>query len=168
MFIRHFVAVASFAATVAVISGPAFAKTVTAADFVHKASVAGTFEVEASKLALQKTRNPEIRALAQKMIDDHTQSSDALAAATPAAMKPAEDLDDAHRELLTQLQGASGDQFDHIYIAIQADTNTKVVTLYSDYSVNGSVTPLRTFANSILPTLDDHLQQIQNIAAKGL
>ena len=48
------------------------ASTISARDFVHKASIANQFEIESSQLALDKAQSSEVKSFAQRMVDDHT------------------------------------------------------------------------------------------------
>jgi putative membrane protein len=43
-----------------------------AQDFVDKAAVANTFEIDTSKLALKYAKGDDVKKFAQEMIDDHT------------------------------------------------------------------------------------------------
>ena len=47
--------------------------------FVRKAAVAGMTEVQASKLALEKSTDANVKSFAQHMVDDHTKAGDAQA-----------------------------------------------------------------------------------------
>lgn len=40
--------------------------------------MASLFEIEAAEVALDRSRNPDVRAVAEKMIQDHKRSSDKL------------------------------------------------------------------------------------------
>src|SRR3712207_1570997 len=46
--------------------------------FRQMAMVSDTFEIESSRLALQRSRNPRVRAFAQQMVRDHTMTSEAM------------------------------------------------------------------------------------------
>src|ERR1700761_1116292 len=46
--------------------------------FMAAAASAGMYEVQASQVALQKSDDPQQKAFAQKMIDDHTKAGDEL------------------------------------------------------------------------------------------
>src|SRR3954468_9507020 len=46
--------------------------------FVKDAAIAGLYEVEASQLALRRSMNPDVKAAAQMIIDDHTAANRAL------------------------------------------------------------------------------------------
>jgi predicted outer membrane protein len=48
-------------------------------DFLENAAQAGHLEVAGSKLALEKARDPDVKAFAQKMIDDHGKAGQQLA-----------------------------------------------------------------------------------------
>src|SRR5690349_10548755 len=69
-------------------------------DFVTKASVANEFEIESSKLALEKSQNKKVRDFAQHMIDDHSKAGEELkSTVSDASLDTAtvkETLDDKH------------------------------------------------------------------------
>ena len=46
--------------------------------FVYKVAISDMYEVEASKLALEKSSNSAIRQFAQEMVDDHTKTAEEL------------------------------------------------------------------------------------------
>jgi predicted outer membrane protein len=50
----------------------------TATDFRQQALISDSFEIESSRLALQKSRNPRIRSFASMMIRDHSMTTAAL------------------------------------------------------------------------------------------
>lgn len=56
----------------------ALTNTIDADDFVESASASGIAEIEAGKLALQKSISPQVKVFAQKMIDDHTAANSEL------------------------------------------------------------------------------------------
>ncbi len=56
-----------------------------AQDFVNAAGQANLVEIRTSEMALQKSKNADIKAFAQKMIDDHKAATDKLKAAASAA-----------------------------------------------------------------------------------
>src|SRR5690606_19727474 len=49
-------------------------------DFLENAAQSGAAEIEGSKMAQEKAKNPDVKAFADKMIQDHTKVSEELAA----------------------------------------------------------------------------------------
>ncbi|MGZ3298659.1 MAG: DUF4142 domain-containing protein, partial [Asticcacaulis sp.] len=121
-------------------------------EFVQKASVAGMFEVQTSQLALKRSRNPEIRAFAGRMIKDHTKAADELKiVARRDHIRPATALDHAHRSMFKDLS-KKGDDFDKKYVHLQVDAHNEAVDLFKDYADNGTDARLKDFAGKTLPT----------------
>jgi len=77
---KKYVAMAALLMTV---SAPAFAQSMDSTTFRQMASQADAFEIAASRMALERTQNPRVRAFAQKMITDHGQTSQALNGGRP-------------------------------------------------------------------------------------
>jgi putative membrane protein len=144
----------------------AYAKGMSAQDFVRKASIANEFEIESSNLALEKSKNSKVKSFAQHMVDDHTQTGDKLKEALESSKsnaEPAESLDEKHQNLLNQLDGASGQDFDSQYISMQTKAHKEAVSLFSDYSKHGKDPALKDFAAETLPALKDHLKHVTKL-----
>ena len=139
---------------------------VASSNFVQKAAMSDQFEIESSKLALQKATDPQIKQFAQQMIDEHSKSSDKLKMTLQSAganiSPPAGlTLDAKHKALMDKLQAASGKDFDRLYIQIQRDGHEEALALFRKYSKDGEEASLKTFAQETLPVIEKHYQHIQ-------
>jgi len=137
------------------------------ADFVRKASIANEFEIESSRLALEKSQNPAIKGFAQAMIDDHTKTgNDLKTALVSSSVNPAEatdTLDLKHQKKLEELQNLSGKKFDEKYVDTQKETHKHAVDLFENYSKKGDDVVLKDFAAQTLPTLKGHLKHVKEL-----
>jgi putative membrane protein len=73
------------------------------------------------------------------------------------------ELDSKHTEMLQKIRSAEGARFDRAYIDAQVAAHKEAVNLFRDYSQNGDNANLKNFAQTTLPTLEDHLQQIEDL-----
>jgi putative membrane protein len=130
-------------------------------DFATKAGGAGMFEIQSSQLALTKSQNADIKAFAQKMVDDHTKAADELktAAASQGVTVPAA-MDADSTVNLQKLQGASGADFDALYVQMQTDAHIAAVGLFAGYAQNGQAGPLKDYASKTVPTLKEHYDMV--------
>ena len=138
-------------------------------EFVKTAAVAGQFEIESSKLALEKSTDKDIKQFAQKMIDEHTNAANKLKATVQASGVDTNlvttDLDSKHQKIMNNLQEAKGDDFDKEYIEAQKDAHKDAVSLFSKYSTSGDDKPLQDFAKQTLPTLEKHQDHVKELKA---
>lgn len=161
-------ALAAVAMTALLAASPAHATSTK--DFVAKASQAGMFEIESSKLALTRATDPEVKTFAQKMIDEHTAASAALKAAMTAdgvdmSLAPAT-LDEKHASKLKELQEADAEDFDEDYMDMQKSAHRKAVRLFKDYADDGENAALKTFAANTVATLEAHKEHAKKLEAK--
>ncbi|RQR62773.1 DUF4142 domain-containing protein [Burkholderia sp. Bp9126] len=136
------------------------------ADFVDKAELAGKSEVDASRLALDKSTSRDVRAFAQRMIDDHGKANERLQklAVREGASEPSARPVDPDVEAL---RNKSGHDFDVAYVAAAGpDAHQKAVRLFEDEARGGHDAGLRAFATATLPTLRHHLTMAQALARK--
>ena len=95
-------------------------------------------EIQVSNLALQKSSSDDVKKLAQKLIDDHTKTSNAMKQiATTKGMSLPTETDPKHKALATKLEGESGTQFDKDYISANVADHHKVVAAFQKESQNG-------------------------------
>ncbi len=135
--------------------------------FVKEAAVTDAFEIEAAKIALEKSRNDGVRRFAQHMIDEHTKMSTQLKSAAvnqrSATGEPAAEIDRAHRAKLDDLRKESGANFDRKYMEMQVQGHQQAAKLFENYSKNGDDAGLKKVAADALPHVKQHLQQAQTL-----
>jgi putative membrane protein len=134
--------------------------------FVKKAALDGMTEVEAGKVALSKTQDPEIRSFAQRMVSDHGKANSELAAiAKTKGLTAPKELDAEHQAMLNSLKGKSGKEFDAAYAEHMNMDHSKAIALFE--SAAGSNDPdLARFAKKTLPTLKEHKALAEKLPAQ--
>ncbi len=139
--------------------------------FVKKASMSNLLEIESSKLALEKAQDPEVKAFAQQMIDDHTKAGNALKAAISESglngLQPQTSLSEKEQEKMADLREESGEEFDEEYVELQEDAHDRAVELFEDYAEDGENAALQKFASSTLPTLKQHEDHADELDDEG-
>ncbi|TIV13956.1 MAG: DUF4142 domain-containing protein, partial [Mesorhizobium sp.] len=108
--------------------------------FVTTVPNANIFEIESSRLAEEKSASADVKAFAADMIKDHTKAGEDFKAAlsqgqTTASIKPSGPaLQPKEQQMLDELKGASGKDFDAKYIKMQTDAHKDPVALFSTYA----------------------------------
>ena len=133
------------------------------AAFAKMAGSSNQFEIDSSNLALEKSQNEQVRAFAQKMIDDHTAAGEKMmAAVTEAGIEVTAEMSDTDKAKLEELQGAT--DFDQAYIAAQVAAHDKAVALFEAFSTQADEGPLRAFAGQTLPALQEHQKMVHSMS----
>jgi putative membrane protein len=140
----------------------AFAQTSTQ-EFVTKVAVSDMFEIQSSKVASQKG-NANVKAFAERMIKDHTKTSEELKGMVgKAKAKLPTALDAEHQKKLDQLQKLTGEQFNTAYASLQVQAHEEAVKLFEAYSSGGDDAELKAWAAKTLPALKEHLQHARKL-----
>jgi len=119
--------VVKFAAAIAacwLVASPAAAQNAKPTDpqIAHIAYTAGQIDIEAAKLALDKTKNSAVRSFAESMVRDHTAVNEKALAlvkklkVTPQDNDTSKSLLEQAAEKKTQLSKLNGAQFDKAYV----------------------------------------------------
>ncbi len=134
----------------------------TSVNFVEKATLSNMFEVEAAKIALERSQVQAVKDFAQMMHDGHTASITELGTlSTAAAVAPPIALDNDHTGKLEALRNASVEDFDDVYIDQQTEVHENTLNLLKDYASNGKDAGLQAFAMKMAPTVEAHLTQVK-------
>jgi len=134
--------------------------------FVTGAAISDMYEVEAGKIAAQRSANPDVKAFAEKMVSAHTETTAKLKSILgsmkhqPAA--PAH-LDDRRQGLIDNLRGASAADFDARYMGQQVDAHKEALILMKGYAKSGDNKDVKAFAADTAPVVQDHLNMAQKI-----
>ncbi len=104
--------------------------------FLMTASQSDYTEMTFSKLALQKSNNPQVKQYAQKMIDDHTKlEAEMKPFADKMSVTPVTTLDADHQQKYDQLSSMSGTDFDKGYMsAMDTDHHKSLDSFKSELS----------------------------------
>jgi putative membrane protein len=131
--------------------------------FLLDAGQAGATELAASKLALTRASDRQVREFAQRMIVDHTKLArnlDVLAKRHGITAPPAADS-----SVIGSLQNLQGAEFDKAYIEkVALDGHQKAVALFRKESESGSDTALKAAATKALPVISHHYEMAQQLA----
>ncbi len=136
------------------------------AAFVSNASQSDMYEIQAAKIAEQRSKNPDIKAFAKMMVTDHTKSSAALKPLMQAAgQTPADKLDQRRQGFIDNLKSASDADFDKTYVDQHVAAHEEALSLMQGYAKDGSDPGLKAGAAKIAPTVQMHLDKIKAIQA---
>ena len=131
-------------------------------DFVQKAALSDMYEIESSRLALERSQVQAVKDYAQMMIDAHTATSNELKSLASAAMvTPPTALDNAHTGKLESLRNASAEDFDDMYIDQQTEAHENALNLMRDFGSNGRDAGLQAFAAKTAPAIEQHLTAVK-------
>jgi putative membrane protein len=138
-------------------------------DFVKEAAQASEVEIAASKLAVTKASNAEVKAFAQKLIDDHTAASKELAALVKsknAAWPPDDPAMTARKQKHESLQTLTGAEFDKEYLEDMISDHESTLARAGRQMNDGKDADIKAFASKMQPKLLEHLKMARDLKAK--
>ena len=127
------------------------AAALTAAAFARTAAMSDLYEIEASRLAEQRSQNAQVKQFAQHMLRDHQKTTNEL------------------KGMLPQLQGVSAQQMptgldqQHQALVQQLQSHQTAVELFRAYAQSGDDARLKQWASQTLPSLEEHLREAQQL-----
>lgn len=132
--------------------------------FVIVAAQGDMYEINSSQLALERSENEAIRNFAQRMIDDHTMTTERLSeVAAEVGVVPQIGLSLMHQLMIEQLTELQGEAFDHAYVRQQVLAHRNAVAVFEIAADMGENEAVRNFASENLPALREHLQMAQEL-----
>jgi putative membrane protein len=143
---------------------PAAATPTAAPAYVAMAGSSDMYEIESSRLALQRATTPAVREFAQMMIDHHTMTTQQVMQAAQAAgmTPPPPSLLPPQRAMLDELQPVTaGAAFERMYLSQQRMAHRMALALHSNYASNGDTAQLRQTASSAVPIIQQHIDRLQ-------
>lgn len=135
------------------------------AGFLRDAAAGGRKEIEIGRLAVKRGINARVRQFGQRMVDDHTNADkDLMQVAKKANIDVPAGTSAEQQQDIDQIAAIKGDAFDPEYMKSMVKDHEDAVSRFEDQSRNGTDPDVRAFADRMLPTLRDHLQQAREIA----
>lgn len=134
-------------------------------DFVQEAATSDMFEIESSKLALERADGPT-KAFAQQMMTDHTKTTEELngllsGGKVQATLPTA--ITSSKQDMLEKLRGLKGADFTQQYHSDQESVHEDAVDLFQRYGDEGENAELKAWAAKTRPALEHHLQMAKDL-----
>lgn len=136
------------------------------ADFINDVSAKGVAEIEASRLAHQKTASKELKDYTIVVINDRTTANQHLAKIARKLELPVagrEEVVNQAKRLMPAVP--QGDGFDQAYAASQVKTTQAAIEQLQQQAQTTDVPELKAFAEETLPKLENHLQMAKALQA---
>ncbi len=126
------------------------------------------FGLESATLALHKTSSPEIKSFAHRLANEHGTTGSTLRQVTARRSDLAlpERPDNRHLDLLRELAGKQGQDFDRAYVQAQQAAHGEAAALLADYAQHGTDTELKAFAAKALPAIQELDRQARALPAR--
>ena len=130
--------------------------------FVDKAARSDMFEIEASRIVLEKGKSDKVKTFAGDMVKDHGKSTHELSqAATKDGAKLPADMGPELMQKLEALKPLTGPALDAAYVSTQVSVHTDAAALFDKYSKDGQAGAVKSFAQQTYPTIRMHLVRVR-------
>ena len=136
---------------------------------VKQLAASNMAEIEAAKIALNKTKDEQVRNFAQKMVDDHTDAQKQLKDLAQAKdLTLPDNLDAKHKAEIKKLSALSGDKFDKTYmskggVADHRQTHALLAKIEKQTKDND----LKQLASGLMPKIDEHWQMAKQAKSES-
>lgn len=142
------------------------------AEIAHIAYTAGKLDIDAARHALDRARDPAVRAFAETMVRDHEAvNRQALALVEKLGVTPNDNaisrsLRDGAGITLASLQTLAGTHFDKAYVASEAAYHAQVNAALRDTLIPAAKNPeLKALLESGLALFSEHQQHAETLEA---
>ena len=139
---------------------------VTTTLYVDQAAIGDLYEIEAAKVALRRSKNPQVREFAQLMLTHHQLTLDNLkkfVAENPINRAPSQNLDSRRRAMITNLEEASDAEFDDQYLGQQAAAHDEAYNLQRSFANGGDYPLLGRTAAKAAELVQQHRQKLASL-----
>jgi putative membrane protein len=138
-------------------------------DFIQAAAKGGMAEVALGDLAGKNAKDDAVKKFGRRMVEDHGEANQELAQlAKNKGVEVPKDLDRTHQSTMDRLAKLQGDAFDRAYVEEMVQDHRQDVKDFERQAERGKDPTLKEWAGKTLPTLREHLREIENISAKVL
>ncbi len=137
------------------------------ADYVRQSAVADQFAIASSRVALEKSQNPEVRDFARQMMSDYGLSTAELKQAMKdgkVMMTVPVSLDPQRERELQVLRKKAANQFDQAYLQSQLQGHRNALDMQRAYAQMGDNAALKRYASQATPIVQSHLARLEVVA----
>jgi putative membrane protein len=136
--------------------------------FVRQTAAGNKAEAALGKMAEQKAATPAVREFGRWMFTDHTFANNQLKTiAEQMHVWSTPQLTRSQKDMKQRLQNASGQQFDQEYLSGMVADHQKTIQKFTKEASSGQNPRIKTYANTLLPVLKQHLAEAQMLLSGG-
>ncbi|MDQ3201601.1 MAG: DUF4142 domain-containing protein [Pseudomonadota bacterium] len=153
-----------FASMLGLCATSAFAQS--PAEFINDASAKGMADIEASRVAHQKSESQQVKDYTIVVINDRTTANQHLAKIAKQLdlpVAPREEVVDKAKALMPEVK--DGTTYDQAYAASQVKTTQEAIEQIEQVAKSTDVPEIKAFAEETLPKLQNHLQMARALQA---
>jgi putative membrane protein len=127
-------------------------------EFVERATIANTAEIQLGQLAVARAKHPQVRKFAQTMIYEHTKALNELRDAIGPDAVSVPQVDEKHQDVHRRLAGLQGEAFDREYMKVIHEAHEETEDLMEDRagSRDASLPQVAEWAAATLPSVRSH------------
>lgn len=140
-------------------TGAAVGKPVDDVTFVKRATESGRKEVAAARDALPQLKAPELKRIAEMLVQDHGNANAKLSKIAEAKGWPVP----APQSAAPPPAGTASGDFDQKWTAEMIAAHERSVALYRAQAQGGEDQDLRKYAHDTLPTIEHHLAELRRM-----
>jgi len=135
------------------------------ATFLQKAAQANAAEIKTSQAAQTRAVDPAVKALADRMVDEHTANEHALEAlAAKRSVAIGADPDPDRQIRIGSLQKLEGVEFDRAYVKTMAEDHAASIAFFEQASGAIDDAEIRQFIDATLPVLREHAEAAEKLS----
>jgi len=136
-------------------------------DFINTAAKANRAEVELGRMVEAKAKDANVKRFAQQMVKDHTDALNQLQQiAQSKNITLAEGLPEDAQDLHSKLSSESGTQLEKDYMDAMVQDHQKDLQEFQDAAQNAKDPDVKQYASTLVPKLQEHLQNAQQVSQK--
>lgn len=133
--------------------------------FVKEASADNQFEIQLSQMVEQQAQEPQVKELAQKLVQDHQQAQQQLQEiAQGMNMQLPTQLEPWQQDKLQAMQQKHGKHLEMHYVFGQVGDHTTDLLSYQYEAEHGQNEKIKEYAEKAIPVLQRHLEMAQQAA----
>ncbi len=138
-------------------------------EFVKTVVKGGMAEVALGDLASTRASDDTVKKFGQRMVEDHGKANQQLTQlAGNKGVELPKEVDRTQKSVHDRLAKLTGQAFDRAYVEEMVKDHRKDVKEFERHSARNKDPELKAWVDKTLPTLRDHLREIENISVKIL
>lgn len=133
--------------------------------FLESVATGIRFEIDSSKLALERTKSAAVKEFAYRMVDDYGSAAARFKEAVSRAKlsPPPENLDARHQAMLDDLKARAAVSFDKAYVENQVKVLRDIADLFRTYATIGDDARIKRFAQELMLTVRSHFDDASRL-----